>query len=379
MPFTIVRNDITKVQADAIVNAANNRLLMGGGVCGAIFKAAGIAAMQKVCDKIGWCDTGKAVMTEGFSLPASYVIHTAGPVWRGGKNGEEQQLRGCYQSCLKLAVRNHLESIAFPLISSGIYGYPKEEALSVALSEFRSFLLENDMRIYLVVFDRTAVRMGERLTASLEQYIDDNYAAEHDDASRRQALLRRNSPASDLDDFRTLKEAVPHEAEEYSEESGLPEESIIAEDSVWMEEESAPPRSVRKYRPVKEQPGTASPRSLEDIVNHAEETFSQMLLRLIDEKGITDVQAYKRANIDRKLFSKIRSNPDYAPSKRTALALAVSLELSLDETRDLLLRAGYALSHSSRFDLIVEYFIGNGSYDIFTINEALFAFGQQTM
>jgi len=314
MPLEIIRNDITKVQVDAIVNAANSSLLGGGGVDGAIHKAAGPELLEE-CRTLGGCPTGQAKITKGYKLPAKYVIHTVGPVWHGGSRGEEQLLRGCYRNSLALAKEYGLESIAFPLISAGAYGYPKDQAMQVAISVIGEFLMNHEMMVYLVVFDKSAVVLSEKLFASINQYIDDRYVEEH-------AILR---------DYQ-----------------------------------------VKEFYPV-------AGRSLEDLVNHLDETFSQMLIRLIDEKGMTDSEAYHRANMDRRLFSKIRINTHYKPSKVTVLAFAIALQLNLDETRDLLARAGFALSHSSKFDIIVEYFIEAGMYNIFEINEVLYAFDQNTL
>lgn len=324
MPFEIIRNDITKMNVDAIVNAANSRLKMGGGVCGAIFNAAGAEELQRECDLIGGCDVGEAVITKGYALPAKYIIHTVGPIWQGGNLNEEKHLRNCYFNSLNLAKENNLDSIAFPLISSGIYGYPKDKALKVAMTAIQEFLLENDMAVYLAVFDKKALDLSEKLFKSIGKYIDDKYA---EDKFKK-------------DRYRTIQSFEVQEA---------------------RLEDSAPAKSKRKF---------------EDVVIELDETFSQMLLRLIDEKGKLDVETYKKANIDRKLFSKIRTDKDYKPRKSTVLALAVSLELDIDETKDLLGRAGFALSHSSKFDIIVEYFIEEGMYNIFEINEALFAFDQ---
>ena len=330
MPLQIIRNDITKMDVDVIVNAANSALKMGGGVCGAIFKAAGAKELQAECDSIGGCETGNAVITRGYKLTAKHIIHTVGPVWNGGNNDEEKLLRSCYIESLNLAKKFKLESIAFPLISSGIYGYPKGEAFKVAVTAIQDFLLENEMMVYLIVFDKAAVEISEKLYTSIEKYIDDKYVDEN-------AEIREN---------RFLNEEIQFNY------------------------------SVSESKMSKALKGN---KSLEDIVFQLEETFSEMLLRLIDEKEMTDVETYKKANIDRKLFSKIRTDKYYKPRKSTALALCIALELNVDQTKDLLGRAGYALSHSSRFDIIVEYFIAQGVYNIFVINEALFAFEENLL
>lgn len=335
MPLQIIRNDITKISADAIVNAANSSLLGGGGVDGAIHSAAGPELLEE-CRTLGGCETGQAKITKGYKLPAKYIIHTVGPVWHGGKNNEEKLLIDCYKNSLALAKNYKLESIAFPLISSGAFGYPKDKALKTAISVIGDFLLNNEMTIYLVVFDKAAFVLSEKLFSSITQYIDDNYIEEH--------LLNR----------RGRFEEIHQLSEGYLDTSGH-----FSKEAFTHKEE---------YK-----------RSLDDVVNNMDETFSQMLLRLIDEKGMSDAEAYKKANIDRKLFSKIRNDINYKPSKPTAIAFAIALKLNLDETKDLLLKAGFALSHSSKFDIIIEYFIEDGNYNIFEINEALFAFDQSLL
>lgn len=332
MPLEIVRNDITKMSVDAIVNAANSALQMGGGVCGAIFSAAGERRLQEECDSIGKCEVGHAVLTRGYNLPSKYIIHTVGPIWRGGSFGEEQQLKNCYTNSLTLAAKNKCSSIAFPLISSGIYGYPKDQAIQIAVSTIGNYLLEHEMLVYLVVYDMKSFALSEKLFSSIKNYIDDNYVDEHQ--ARRS---RDNDPYT----YYQLENRKHTENRDF----------IFA----------APVQMSR---------------SLDDVVAQLDETFPQMLLRLIGEKGMTDVETYKRANIDRKLFSKIRSGKGYTPSKTTAVAFAVALKLNLDETRDLLGKAGFALSRSSKFDLIIQYFIEAGKYDVFEINQALFAYEQ---
>ncbi len=338
MPLNIVRDNIVHMKTDAIVNAANSDLSPGGGVCGSVFDAAGYEQMQQACRKLGGCPTGSAVITPGFNLPAKYVIHAVGPVWHGGHNGEEAQLRASYRSALALAKKHGLESMAFPLISSGIYGYPKDKALHVAVCEISHFLMENDMDIFIVVYDMHAYQLSENLFAGVRSYIDDVYVQQ--------------------------RRAYPHLAPgvltgQCARRMQQTDNSIDSECELSY---AASSKSVQ--------------RMLQDVVKQTEETFSESLLRLIGEKGKTDVEVYKKANIDRKLFSKIRSNRDYKPSKLTVLAFAVALELSLDETQDLLGRAGYVLSHSQKADVIVEYFIAHKNFDIFEINEALFAFEQ---
>lgn len=345
MPLQIIRNDITKMNVDAIVNAANRSLLGGGGVDGCIHRAAG-PELLAVCKTLGGCETGSAKITKGYRLPCKYVIHTVGPRWKDGRHGEREQLICCYRASLALAKEYDCETVAFPLISSGIYGYPKDQALRIAIDTISEFLLENEMTVYLVIFDRNSYRISAKLYADIAEYIDDAYADEHSDC-RYESLRRLNA----------LQEAAPR-----CEASARPEP-----DNAMPPTFSAPMAGPRKKR------------SLDEALGQMDESFSEMLLRKIDENGMTDAQCYKKANIDRKLFSKIRSDKHYKPSKPTAIAFAIALELSLEETKDMLMKAGFALSHSNKFDIIIEYFIESGNYNIFEINEALFAFDQSLL
>ena len=339
MPLQIARNDITKMEVDAIVNAANESLLGGGGVDGAIHRAAG-AGLLAECRTLGGCKRGKAKITGGYDLPAKRVIHTVGPVYVDGAHGERELLESCYRESLALAKEHGCESVAFPLISSGVYGYPKDQALKVAIDVISDFLLENEMTVYIVIFDRDAYKIGEKLFSDITEYIDDKYEEEHTDYRRER--LRMNEQ---------------HVMAEY-ERRRKPEGGFLLACS-------------SKAMSVEE--------DLDAKLRQIDESFSEMLLRKIDEKGMTDAECYKKANIDRKLFSKIRSDLHYKPSKPTALAFAISLELTLEETEDMLKKAGFALSHSNKFDLIIEYFISKGNYNIFEINEALFAFDQSLL
>jgi O-acetyl-ADP-ribose deacetylase (regulator of RNase III) len=345
MPLNIVRNDITKMQVDAIVNAANTSLLGGGGVDGCIHRAAG-PELLKECRKLGGCPTGEAKITGAGKLPCRYVIHAVGPVWRGGAYGEETLLKSCYRASLELARDYKCESVAFPLISSGIYGYPKDQALQVATDAIGDFLQEHDMSVYIVVFDKASFQIGAERFADIQSYIDDHYAESHTDVRRR---LLSESTSAMCPPVQATK--AMHRLPGRTKNQSRPE---VCEDRVCD-------------------------LSLEEELEMLDESFTEMLLRKIDERGMTDAACYKKANIDRKLFSKIRKNKDYKPSKPTALAFAVALELSLEETKELLTKAGFALSHSSKFDVIVEYFIRKGVYNIFEINEALFAFDQSLL
>ena len=334
MPLIIVRNDITKMPVDAIVNAAKESLLGGGGVDGCIHRAAGPELLAE-CQTLGGCKTGDAKITKAYRLPCRYVIHTVGPVWNSGSHGEREQLVSCYQTSLALAKEYQCETVAFPLISSGIFGYPKDQALRVAVDTIGEFLLHNDMTVYLVIFDRRAYQISGKLFADIAEYIDDHYVDAHTD-TRRERMRRMN----------------------------------VLESRVEAVCESAMPAPMMAPMAVG---------GLDNLLTHLDAGFSETLLKLIDRSGKKDAEVYKKANVDRKLFSKIRNNPDYKPSKSTAIAFAIALELNLDETRDLIARAGYALSASSKFDVIIEYFIGQKKYDIFEINEALFAFDQSLL
>ena len=341
MPFEIVRDDITKMTVDAIVNAAKESLLGGGGVDGCIHRAAGPELLTE-CRTLGGCKTGDAKITRAYRLPCKYVIHTVGPIWNGGQYGEKEKLVSCYRTSLALAKANKCETVAFPLISSGIYGYPKDQALRVAVDTIGEFLMENDMMVYIVIFDRTAYQISGKLFAGIAEYIDDHYVNEHTD-SRRERLRRLNRLESKA--------------------------SRVCEDAT--QDFMAAPCAPMSMSIVGG--------SLDDMLDELDAGFSETLLKLIDRTGKKDSEIYKKANVDRKLFSKIRNNPDYSPSKTTAIAFAIALELDLEETKDFIARAGFALSRSSKFDVIIEYFIKQKNYDVFAINEVLFAFDQSLL
>jgi len=343
MPFEIVRNDITNMHTDAIVNSANPRPVAGLGTDSSIHEKAGpelLAARQK----IGPIPVGQAAITPAFRLHAKYVIHTVGPVWDGGNYGEEALLRSCYDQSLKLALAYGCKSIAFPLIATNNYCFPKDKALQIAVAAFSEFLLEQEMMIYLVVFDRKAYRLSEKLFSSIASYIDDHYVASWEEAvygaqgRRAQSSIRR---CRDLELYR----------EWAAQEETLP--------CAPMAMPTAP--------------------SLPDFLKQADAGFTETLLKLIDKAGKKDSEIYKKANLSKQHFSKIRNNPDYRPTKQTAIALALALELDLEQTKDLIGRAGYALSSSSKFDLIIRYFIERGNYNVVQINIALYEFDQSLL
>ncbi len=389
MPFEIVRNDITKMETDAIVNAANTSLLGGGGVDGAIHAAAGPELLEE-CRGLGGCPVGEARITKGYRLKARYVIHTVGPVWQGGSHGERELLASCFARSLKLAKAYGCESVAFPMISAGVYGYPGEKVMEVAVEEISRFLLQNDMTVYLVVFGRESFAAGRKLFRDVQAYIDDTYVEEHLDFRRESRRYQAYHSEMNLPDVLPAAGKMPEKKTEGKKlwdrirgrtgavrEETAPRESVREE----MVDSALAPETFGGAADLEEMPDSASApepfggaADLEEMLRNRDEGFQQMLLRLIDERGMTDAECYKKANVDRKLFSKIRTKADYHPSKPTVLAFAVALELDLPETRALMERAGFALTHSSRFDIILEYFIRNRQYNVFVINEVLFEY-----
>ena len=351
MPFEIVRNDITNMCVDAIVNSANPRPVIGLGTDSRIHQKAGpglLAARQR----IGPIAMGQAAITPAFDLNAKYVIHTVGPVWDGGSYGEEALLRSCYDQSLKLAWENGCQSVAFPLIATNNYGFPKDKALQIAISAFSSFLLEYEMQIYLVVFDRSAFMLSEKLFHSVASYIDQHYVDQWEKATyvtdhyaRRQTMQRRID--REMCESRPVREAARPYAP--------------------MAAPKAQPKAIPKFS------------SLEDLLKQENAGFTETLLKLIDKTGKKDSEIYKKANLSKQHFSKIRNNPHYKPTKPTAIALALALELNLEETRDLIGRAGYALSNSSKFDLIIRYFIEQRRYNVVEINTVLYEFDQSLL
>lgn len=326
MPFEIVRNDIVNMKVDAIVNTANPRPIIGAGTDKAVHDKAG-ARLLLARKEIGNIAVGEAAITPAFDLDANYVIHTAGPIWKDGRSGEEDLLASCFRNSLGIAKKKACESIAFPLISTGSYGFPKPLALQIAVREISSFLMENEMQVYLVVFEKQSFELSEKLFKSVSSYIDANYVSDKMNLEYGTSKVRR----------RNYEDMLLHESS-YEITSKMP--------------------------------------NLDGMLNNLDRGFSETLLDLIDRTGKKDSEIYKKANVDRKLFSKIRNNVNYKPSKATALAFAIALELSMDETDDLLARAGIALSQSNKFDVIVKYFIENKKYDIFELNSVLFEFDQ---
>lgn len=397
MSFKIIRNNIINVSADAIVNTANPEPTYASGVDSAIYKAAGAKKLLKERKKIGRIDVGNAVSTPAFKLSAKYIIHTVGPVWQGGDFGEREAVRNCYVNSLKLAKELGCASIAFPLIATGVYGFPKADALQIAVSVFSEFLVDSDMEITLVVFDEKSFVLSDKIFSGVEEFIDNNYVTkkvyeeyETEDETRmlldgdrrgvRPRLIAARPSASMPESMSERRfqaaEMAPQSSlgrKPFSKNKKIAdsfEEDKVTESQIECELSEAIAKPIGN---------NGIHISLDDKVAHIKDTWQENLLHLIDERGFTDIEVYKRANVDRKLFSKIRSNPSYQPKKITAMAFALALRLNLDETKDFLSRAGYAFSPSSMFDLIVEYFIENEVYDIYTINLALFKHEQQLL
>ena len=338
MPFQIVRNDITQMKVDAIVNTANPKPIVGSGTDAGIHQKAG-AQLLEARKQIGNIAVGCAAMTPGFALPAKYVIHTVGPVWRGGFLGEVAKLRQCYDAALNLAKQEGCKSIAFPLISTGNYGFPKDRALRIAIDAFSDFLMTHEMDIYLVVFNREAFQLSEKLFRSVASYIDDNFVQEVERTEYAPAYRRSRR------------------------DECMGETALLRNEAPCCPTAAAPKPAL----------------SLDEMLRKTDAGFSETLLKLIDQTGKKDSEIYTRANVSRQHFSKIRNNPQYKPTKSTAIAFAIALELDMEQTKDLIGRAGFTLTRSSKFDVIIMYFISQRNYNLFDINAALFEFDQSLL
>lgn len=298
------------------------------------------------------CRVGEVKKTSCVSIYANCIFNVVEPIWEGGNNGEKEKLKSCYFNCLNLAKNRNISSIAFPLISADASNYPKKEALDVAISSIRCFLNNNDtdMMIYLVV-NKGLITLDEKLNRSLQYFIDNFYNGKHTEFLSPSRKTYQGGFISAEGNQNIKHSTVKNSAGSKN--------SVNIRYSL----EVAPLRE--KYDKV--------------IKNMFDESFTDMLLRKIDESGMKHSECYKKANIDKTLFSKIKADKYYRPSKTTALAFAIALEMDIDETKDLLRKAGYALSHSNIFDIIIEYFIKKGNYDIFEINEVLFVYNQTTL
>lgn len=340
------------MQVDAIVNTANPKPIVGYGVDAGVHKKAGPELLE-ARKKIGRIGVGEVAITPGFNLDAKYVIHAVGPIWQDGTHNEEKYLKQCYDRALQLALENGCESIAFPLLSAGNHGFPKPLALQTAINAFSSFLMEHEMQIYLVVFSLNAFELSSKLFHSVESYIDDNY------------ILDKTLDEYGIENKRNIREA---QLEQIQRELNLQRRLRMKAEL----EDLAVCSSISMGAPAP----SAAPIDWDELLDETDAGFSETLLKLIDKTGKKDSDIYKKANVDRKLFSKIRNNPAYKPSKITAVAFALALELNLEETQNFIGRAGYTLSHSSKFDIIIEYFIVNKNYNVFEIDAVLFRYDQ---
>lgn len=398
MPFQIIRNDITRVKADAIVNTANPKPVIGGGTDSAIYKAAGEEQLLAERKKIGNIEPGQAVSTPAFKLNAKYIIHTVGPAWIDGNHGERETLHSCYANSMALADELNCESIAFPMIATGIYGFPKDEALNIALEEIEKFLRTHEMDITLVVFDKKALKLSENLVGEIDRYIDEHtvgrlsrreYGYNNERSRRRREIeddecrvfdISIDAAPADPESPEAPQHHFMHDLSEkdYKEDdrSEYFEDKLVgaADITYFRDEYASPTEAPKTVRPLFSFFSKKAEDKLDKLLKKKEDTFQQRLFKLIDERKLDDVTVYKRANIDKKVFSKIRCNVNYHPKKKTALAFAIALHLDMAEMKDLLSRAEYALSPSSDFDLIISYFVENKIYDIYEINTALYSY-----
>ncbi len=377
MPLQIIRNDITKVKADAIVNTANPHPVIGRGTDSAVYKAAGEEELLAERKKIGEIRPGDVAVTPAFGLQAKYIIHTVGPSWNGGNCGERDILHACYRNSLEKAAALSCESVAFPLIATGVYGFPKDEALQIALDEINRSLLTYEMKVILVVFDRGSFVLSEKLASGIDAFLEEHEVdaladreygqSIAEELRRERTMLGRRRQAGPLYDYgirpdrvfgQGLQEVIPTEE--------ITSEEILSDEAAGIDTAENPPAG-------------AAGGSLEEFMNKEEDSFADRLFRLIDERGLSDSEVYTRAGVTRQVFSKIRRNPDYQPKKCTAYALSIALELDRSDMLDLLSRAGLTFSPTSKTDLIIDYFVTNHNYNVGQIDAALFHYDQPTL
>ncbi len=391
MPFKIVRNDIAKMQTEAIVNTASDVAMVGTGCDTAVYKAAGydeLLAYRR--EKIGFVPEGEVFLTPGFKLQAKYIIHAVSPFYVNGTEGEEQKLRSCYRKSLRLAKEHGVHSIAFPLISTGGFGYPKEEGMRIAVDEINAFLLKNDMEVYLVVFSDNDTRLGEKIYPNLEEYIDRHYVQNRWEEEYGDDLFRPAEMAEYAAEVEEIATEAAAEAMEYAAEdeeiAAVPEDYAARDKGMVPGTVGAPPSDGTSpdalpgsdigFECPEENECHVSPEDFEKIfesvlkgrVEHVSDTFSEYLMYLIRKKKMKNADVYKRAIVDKKIFSKIKNNVNYHPQKLTALCLCIGAKLNLDEATDLLARAGYALSPCDKTDIIFSFFIENEIYDMIELD-----------
>ena len=389
MPFQIIRADITKVKADAIVNTANPSVAIGDGVDLAIYNAAGKEQLFEERKKIGNLDPGEVAITPAFNPDAKYIIHVSGPWWDGGKHDEVQLLRRCYDKSLQMAYDTGCKSIAFPLLATGTYGFPKELGLDIAVSSFTRFLEDHEMEIILVVFGKKATDISGKLFDDVKSFIDDDYVTEtldeeykHDRifGAASNAVKPGRIPGGLFSSFRAerlsktgsrpAEDAFPDaDSEEYEEdEAGFESDDVIGS----LPEEAMQPMACASVAMPKE---SRLEDELKDIYT---DSFAKHLQQMINKKGLKNSEVYAAANISKQYFSKLIKG-QVNPSKEKVLALAVGLRLNLDEAVDFLRLAGYALSPISQTDKVVEYFIRKEEYSVLKIDIVLFDYGLEPL
>ncbi len=331
MPLQIIHKDITQVVCDAIVNPTDIFYSGSGGTDLAVHTAAG-AELDKECGTLEPLGIGEVAVTKAYGLPCKYIIHTVGPVWVGGDESESVLLRSCYLNALFKAGSMGLSSVAFPLISSGTFGFPKDKVLRIAIDAISDYIFNTDREIDVKICVKNKAAYALSREIALREYIN-----------------------------RSLAPRAPYGAQAVCMAPKKREKSDECCSQLPMPCESAP---------------VSAPKKLSDWIKKQDDSFAVMLLKLIDKKGMSDVECYKKANVSKGTFWKINNDAKYKPSKATVLAFAIALELSLEETEQLLRTVGMSLSHSNLFDLIIEFYITNGNYDIFEINSALYQYDQ---
>lgn len=331
MPLKIIRNDITKLEVDAIVNPTDQFFSGLGGIDLQVHKKAGVE-LEKELDCKPKLKISEAILTDGYNLKSKKIIHVAGPIWNDGNHNEEELLKKSYENCLEIIKENKFTSVAFPLISTGTFCVPKEIGLEIATNSFTTFLLEEEVDIYLVVYDKESLSISQKVFGEIQDYIKNVYEVNENFFSRSCASCVSNSNDNDYE---------PICYDQY--------EKLEVEDKI-----SEKPFDL----------------DIDDIP--LEETFSMKLLSIIDKKELKDPYVYKKAQVDRRVFSTLRKDDNYKPTKKTAISLCLALELSYEETQDLLSRAGLTLSRSNRFDIVIEWCIKNKKYNIIEVNIILF-------
>ena len=360
MPFEIVRNDIVKMQVDAVVNTANPHPVVGTGVDTAIHNAAG-PELLKAREEIGDIKVCEAVATPAFDLPAKYVIHVVGPAWVDENPVEEEMLKRSYRAALDVAAELKCESIAFPLLSTGNYGFPKSLSMRIALDEFSNFLLDHEMDIYLTVFGEEAFKLSNSLFKSIQSFIDENYVASKFEEEYGVDGAQHHVPGAGASNLSPRMKARREAQREYAAEYTLGAPEPVEEAAVY----GAPQILAEAIPDGKKQ-------TLAEMIADMDAGFAETLLTLIDLRGEKDSAVYNRALVSKQVFSKIRNNPNYTPKKPTCIALALALELDFAETQEFLAHAGYTLSKSYLFDVIIMYCIENKIYNVVFVNDLLF-------